>query len=210
VLDCTTDTYETLYARWLEKPGTLLDWGHYDPQQHHRLLDVCGGTGAIAHVARAKGGNVTLLDLNPRCTDPSVETLKGRVEDLRELSQGRLWDFLVCRQALCYLDLSETARALFDVSVAGTPFVCNAFTKPKWSLQRYRFRDHGYLEASGYIGKQVFHLQAMRGDLDVTTFRWYSVDEIRNAFSPYWTQEKFEQTGTSLRFCFLRRSTSRS
>lgn len=206
-MNCTTDNYETLYARWLEKPGALLDWGGYRPADH-KLLDLCGGTGAVAREAlarRARSSQVTLLDLNPRCPDDRIRTITGRAEDLDSLAPGGDWNFIVCRQAIGYLDLFATAKALFDVSSPGALFVCNAFVRPKWSIRPYRFNKRWYLEASGFFGRQVFHLQAMSNDFDVTAFRWHSADEISKAFAPCWTEEKYEETNTTLKFVFKRK-----
>jgi ubiquinone/menaquinone biosynthesis C-methylase UbiE len=203
-LNCTTENYDTLYARWLERPGALLDWGGYQTSTH-KLLDLCGGTGAVAREARARGGFVSLLDLNPRCPDRTVESFRGRAEDLRFLCGNRSWNFVVCRQALGYLNLPEVARALHRSMLPDGVFICNTFVKPKWSLRPYRFNGRWYLEASGFFGRRVFHLQAMVGAFDVTAFQWYSVDEIRSAFSAYFTLERLDETAASLRFLFRRK-----
>lgn len=210
MLDCTTDNYESLYARWLVKPSALLLWGGYDPKQH-TLLDLCGGTGAVSRAAIAMGGSATLLDLNPRCSDPGLVTLKGRAEDLghpylwsNNRSLWRSWNFVVCRQALGYLDLNETAKAVHKATAPGTLFVCNAFVKPKWSFQSYQFCGRKYIEASGYFGRRVFHLQAMREDFDVTAFRWHTEEEIRSAFAPRWMLEKIDVTDKSMKFAYRR------
>jgi len=201
---CTTDNYDSLYARWLEKPGALLDWGKYEPAKHN-LLDLCGGTGAVSLVALARGGKATLLDLNPRCPDVDVIPIRGRAEDLNLLSSGRTWDFVVCRQALGYLDLPRVAQTLYDATTPGALFVCNAFMKPKWSFRPYKYQGKWYLEASGHFGKQVFHLQAMDGDFDITSFRWHTVEEIEKAFSmPGWTLARRELSEKSAKFCFQR------
>lgn len=204
MLDCTTDSYETLYARWLVKPGELLLWGGYDPE--HNLLDLCGGTGAVSRAALAMGGRATLYDLNPRCPDPRVLTLRGRAEDLDQTYHYHGWDFVVCRQALGYLNLYRTARALHEATVPGAIFVCNAFVKPKWSLRSYTFGGRRYVEASGFFGARVFHLQAMPWDLDVTAFRWHTEDEIRSSFATYWTLEKLNVSDKSMKFAFRRKA----
>lgn len=201
--DCTTDSYASLYARWLEKPGDLLDFGGYDPEQHN-LLDLCGGTGAVACAAKARGGAAALLDLNPRCDDPTVFTIKGRAEDLDVLSRGRSWNFIACRQALGYLSLYETAKALYDVTTPGAIFVCNNFLRPKWSFRPYRFKGRWFLEASGFLGQTVFHLQAAPTDYDITIFSWYTPEQVEMAFEPCWTLERREVSQKSVRFRFTR------
>lgn len=218
MLDCTTDTYETLYARWLEKPGELLDWGGYNPEKH-RLLDLCGGTGAVSKEALRRGAQkVWLADLNPRVDSPLIDTVTCRAEDLAtyfnacpdDALYGKWkglpsWNFVVCRQAIGYLDLLEASHALYDVTPPGALFVCNAFVKPKWSFRPYRYQGRWFVEASGYLGRRVFHLQATDGDFDVTAFRWHTPEEIERAFfKPCWTLAKREITSRSARFCFQR------
>lgn len=204
MLDCTTANYDTLYARWLDRPGALLDWGNYSPHKHPRLLDLCGGTGAVAKEALRRGATkVWLLDLNPRVGDPRIVPIRSRAEELPTPPIGFDFDFVVCRQALGYLDLQKVASRLFAAMAPGAIFTCNTFAKPKWSLRPYRFEGRWYVEASGYWGKQVFHLQAMRGDFDVTMFRWYSTEEILSAFSVF-ALHAFHQSGPSLKFQFRR------
>jgi|APSaa5957512576_1039674.scaffolds.fasta_scaffold64054_2 16S rRNA G966 N2-methylase RsmD len=82
-MNCTTDKYDALYARWLEKPGTLLDLAGYEPGQ--TVLDLCGGTGAVSLECLDRGAGpaeVTLLDLNPRCSSDRILSIKGDANHL--------------------------------------------------------------------------------------------------------------------------------
>ena len=75
MFDCSTDKYDVLYAPWLRDPGRLLDLAEYRPGE--KLLDLCGGTGAVSKVALQRCGgeksDITLLDINPRCFHTAVE-----------------------------------------------------------------------------------------------------------------------------------------
>lgn len=225
MLDCTTEKYDDLYDRWLDKPGTLLDWANFDPLQH-RLLDLCGGTGAVSKEALKRGAEkVWLLDLNPRVSDARIVSIRGRAEEL----QGGVWnplgidglpcdlrgeppfDFVVCRQAIGYLDLRAVARSLHAVTAPEGKFVFNTFRKPKWSFQTYRRTSSDwtrrYFEASAYLGRNCFHIQARIGaGFDVTRFRWHTEDEILAAFTEKkrWGLHSFENKGASLRYSFRR------
>jgi ubiquinone/menaquinone biosynthesis C-methylase UbiE len=202
---CTTSNYDSLYARWLEKPGALLDWGGYNPAKHN-LLDLCGGTGAVSLAARTRGGTATLLDLRPRCPDEEVIPIQGRAENLNLLASGRTWNFVVCRQSLGYLNLPRVAQTLYGATTPGALFVCNNFQKPKWSLRPYLYRGKWYVEASGYLGKKVFHLQATGDDYDITTFRWHTPEEVQEAFSTAgWMLVRQELGEKSAKFCFQRK-----
>lgn len=220
MFECTTNSYETLYARWLENPGTLLDWGGYDVAKHTRMLDLCGGTGAVSQEALRRGATrVWLLDLNPRTADKRIVTICDRAESLLggpfdafspfgwegDLRGTPLFDFVVCRQALGYLDLPKVAKALASVMAPGADFVCNAFIKPKWALRPYRYNERWFLEASGFLGRKVFHLQVTATDFDVTVFRWHSGDEVVDAFSDDFTLQKLDASATSLKFLFRRK-----
>lgn len=205
MLDCTTEKYDDLYDRWLDKPGELLDWAKYDPKKH-RLLDLCGGTGAVSKAACARGAkSVWLYDLNPRVTDARVHPLKGRAEDI-DLSRGS-WNLAVCRQALGYLDIYRVARSLRFVIEPGGRFVFNTFVRPKWGFKTYRRTasdwTRRYYEASAYLGRRVVHLQGrVGGGFDVTAFRWWTEKDILDAFSRGWAVADFKVTASTLWFSF--------
>ena len=91
----TTSDYNLLYARWLEKPETLLNLGSYRHGQ--RLLDLCGGTGIVTRTAleKFKGlkkADVTVFDLNPRVGDwanpykltDELQIVTGKAEEVNE------------------------------------------------------------------------------------------------------------------------------
>jgi cyclopropane fatty-acyl-phospholipid synthase-like methyltransferase len=227
MLDCTTEKYDDLYERWLDKPGELLDWAKYDPKKH-RLLDLCGGTGAVSKAALARGAErVWLLDLNPRAKDKRIESIVGRAEDLSASSpfnpladdecrypynwlpdaRSDRWSLVVCRQALGYLNLPRVAVRLRTVMAPRGRFVFNTFVRPKWSFKTYRRTSSDwtrrYYEASAYLGRRVVHLQGRVGaGLDVTSFRWWTERDILEAFRQGWSVADFKATPTSLWFSF--------
>lgn len=185
MLSCTTNLYEKLYARYLQRPGDLLDLGHLKPGE--RVLDLCGGTGVTSVEALKRGARkVVLLDLNPRCSDPRVIQRKGAAEEMT-FHTPLVFDLIVCRQAISYLDLRAIAKGVRVLMAEKRGrFVFNNFRQPKWDLRWYRHEGRRYLEASGFVGREVFHLQASPTvGLDVTRFRWYSDAEIREAFSEF-------------------------
>lgn len=188
-LDCTTPLYDTLYARWLERPGDLLDLVGYKPGE--TLLDLCGGTGAVSREALRRGTparSITLYDRYPRAFGLDVRQVAGDAEqmDMTLPGEHEAYDVIVCRQAIAYLDLDHYGpqffRAAHNLLRPGTGrFVFNTFRKPKWAASTYQYARPGerlrrFFEASAYVGRHVLHLQASRGPgggIDLTHFRWH-------------------------------------
>ena len=205
-LNCTTPKYEKLYARWLANPGDLLRRGAL--RQGERVLDLCGGTGILAREAlRLGAGSATVLDLNPRCTDDGVTTVRGHAEDVGALLTlaGLTYDLVACRQAVGYLDLARVARGVQSVLSPRGRFVFNNFKRPKWSAKVYRFGGRSYLEASAYWGNRVWHLQGspMLG-ADITRFRWWRDEEVIEALEPHFDVEVEETPKTLYYVCVPR------
>jgi hypothetical protein len=199
MLDCAGSDYGLLYARWQEHPETLLDWTGYDPKRDS-LLDLCGGAGVLSRHAWKRGGKrVVLFDKALRYLDfeddEHFKQVEGDARDGRSLLRlQEKFDLIVCRQAIGYLDLRILAQYLPALLSPRGRFVFNTFVKPKWAFNRYRFQGRPYLEASGYFGQDVWHVQAGRcswQDLkkwklewswffgfDVTRFRWHRREEL--------------------------------
>lgn len=214
---CTTDKYDALYARWLVNPGRLLDQAGY--QSSMRLLDLCGGTGAVTKEALKRGShpeNICLFDLNPRFH--GVPTIQGDVNDLRwgrGLSLERFnqkFDLIVCRQAIAYFDLWDCGPLLsvpgsLELLLApGGKFVFNVFVKPKWSMKTYKFNGRRFFEASWVSGRQVYHIQASPGlGLDASRFFWYKEEELKRVFGLYFDID-IHRDGPSQRWVCTRKS----
>jgi len=207
MLNCTTEKYDKLYARWLESPGTLLDLGGYDPKADS-LLDLCGGTGAVSLEALRRGGDknkVCLLDLNPRCPDSRVWQITGNVNMEQRWADSYDLTLVVCRQSMGYLDLFCVGYVVAQMLGIGGRFVFNTFEEPRWKLEPYSYQGHWFLEAAWSLGTHVFHVQAAPGvGLDLTHFRYWTEEDVREAMD-FWFTIKLVQEGHSLRWLCTRK-----
>lgn len=187
-LNCTTDKYATLYARWLANPGGLLDLAGYVPGQ--RLLDLCGGTGAVSLEALRRGADpstIMLVDLNPRCPDTRIEQVQGDADNIGVTVFGKRqpeclgsFDLIVIRQAAAYLKWHTFSLAWYrSLLKPGGKLVFNLFSKPKWRFQTYKYEGRRYFEASGYFKRTIWHLQASPSiGWDVTRFHWIDAKQL--------------------------------
>lgn len=206
---CTTAKYDTLYERWLDRPGDLLDLGGYRPPD--RLLDFCGGTGAVTHEALRRGASpstVTLFDLAPRLGMAEVRSVQGdaRLAKLLLHLHGP-FDIIVCRQALGYLNLGPVENSLFDhladLLPIGGRLVFNSFVRPRWSWKVYRRGGRSFIEASGFVGHTVLHLQASPlVGADLSVFRWHSEADVRRRLSRF--KVDIFKSGSSVRWRCVR------
>lgn len=180
MFDCQTPIYNGLYARWLTNPGMLLDYAGFHPKDE--LLDLCGGTGAISLEAIRRGGrNITLLDLNPRCHVHPIKQIRGYAENIHNLTSD-LYDIVVCRQAIGYLDIENAFLAVAQILKPGGRFVFNTFVRPRWTAKFYAFGGHSYLEASAFLFNKVIHFTASPSfGFDMTLFRWHKNKELHRA-----------------------------
>lgn len=208
-LRCTTDKYARLYARWLDKPGGLLDLADYKPGE--RLLDLCGGTGAVSLEALRRGADpstIMLVDLNPRCPDHRIEQVAGDADAIGPTVFGarqpgclHSFDIIVIRQAAAYLAWN-TPMVLWLAALLkpGGKLVFNTFARPKWAFKTYKYNGTRYFEASGYLGKTVWHLQAApRIGWDVSKFQFLSKEGVQYALATVFETTSFAE-GKSLRW----------
>lgn len=220
-LACTTDKYDELYARWIPGAEQLLDLGKFRPG--NRLLDLCGGTGTVSKAALFRWSitparwlyypNITLLDLNPRCTEEIVHQVKGDARQIRRYFGPRSFDLVICRQAIAYIEMEDLpllfehiAETLTPSAAGGGRFVFNNFRKPRWFAKTYRYNGRRYFEAAGHLGDTVYHLQASpQIGIDATCFRWHPHDELLPLLEPHFKVEAV-QTKSSVRYlCTVRK-----
>ena len=214
---CTTDKYDELYARWLSNPAVLLDLGKFCPDD--RLLDLCGGSGAVARAALFRAsviiparhffdGKATLLDLNPRCPDSRVLQVKGDARQIRHFFGRSVFDLVVCRQAIAYIELEDLPLLFEHIAETLSPegrFVFNNFKKPRWFAKAYRYGGRLYFEAAGHLGDTVYHLQASpRIGIDATCFRWHTHDDLLPLLEQHFTVAITESKSSIRYLCVVK------
>lgn len=191
---CTTKDYDSLYARYLQNPEKLLSMANFNNQ--HRLLDLCGGTGVIVTEALRLGTspkNITLIDLNPRCQHSSIRQLRGgAVINLQQLiKEGCRFETIICRQAIAYLDLENTAgKELAELIALLIPsdcyFVFNSFIRPRFHAKTYRYQGQRFIELAGHFKRRVFRLQVnFKVGMDLTLSKWHKEERIFELFNPW-------------------------
>lgn len=193
LLNCTTPFYNELYGKWLENAGDLLNLASYQPGM--KLMDLCGGTGAVSEAALSRGAQaseITLVDLNPRNKHwPPIQQHAVKAERVHLLIHDwSTFDVIVCRQAIAYLDIEQVAQSTWALLKPGGRFVFNTFNQPKWAYKAYAHKERDYVEASAYVGRHVFHVQAAwrRNTFlgwDLTKFYWHQDPEILTAFAKF-------------------------
>jgi SAM-dependent methyltransferase len=114
------------------------------------------------------------------------------------------FDLVICRQALGYLDLHSLARDIPLIMKPTGRFVFNNFRRPKVGIQTYRHANRRYWEASCYLGRRVFHLQAGPG-MDVTSFRWHTEARILQVLSETMRLVERKETDRTLWMSFGQR-----
>jgi len=202
---CTTNKYAELYVRWLKNPGKLLDLAEFDPAKDI-LLDLCGGTGAVANEALRRGANEAyLLDLNPRSSDPRIITVKGDAHNICAYSFLPKVDVCVIRQSLGYLDLAVVSAVLAKVLEPGARLAINGFLKPRWKFVTYKRQLEWFLEASGHFLGRVAHIQASFSGVDFSVFQHHPLPTIYTNFEDYFDLHKEELTERSFRMVMIKR-----
>ena len=199
MFDCTTSEYANLYLRWTRREDGLLDLADLQPGED--VLDLCGGTGVISRQALQRGAkSVVLWDLNPRnvFSDPRLTAIKASAE---ELEGENLYDVIVCRQSIGYLNLSKVLPRLRTALRPGGKFVFNTFDRPRWGQASYVLDGKRYFEASGHFGRTVFHVQVGLGTgIDLTFFRWYPIPQLTEELQKHFSEIRKVNVGASWKF----------
>jgi len=203
-LKCTTEKYNILYARWIDaEPGRLLDLAKFDPTKD-RLLDLCGGTGAVSDEAMRRGKierQPILIDLNPR-NNSYVHSVRGDAQNVDTYVGLPQCSVVVIRQAMAYLDPQKTALALTTSGILTrrAHIAFNLFAAPRWGKKSYDHKGRHYFEASGFIGNKVGHIQACRGSgFDISVFRYTDPKEVVKKMEFAFDLVKFVEDGKSVR-----------
>jgi SAM-dependent methyltransferase len=207
---CTTDHYDALYARWLPGAGRLLDEAAYLPGM--KVMDLCGGTGAVSRECLRRGADpstIHLLDLNPRCDAVGITSHTGDANHLeRILSTNHFgtFDLIVCRQAAAYLDWDPLMIGwLKELLKPGGRLVFNMFTEPRWALKTYKYEGKRFFEASAYLGRTIWHVQAGLGvGYDVTRFQWHNPMVLKRRLGFHFDRLSIKARGRSQTWTCIR------
>jgi len=190
-------TYEKLYARYLERPTRLLVAP--DPpvtlDGRTRLLDICSGSGAVVAGAIRMGLDPTNIIAVEESLAMAVTTLPGQVrfhtknlENLlldNTLAEYEPFDLITCRQAVNYwwrLDLVGRLMALLKTTGC---FVFNTFNqKPSTTPQVRQYSDEDgfrFAEIAYLVDDVVHHVQSREGlPMHLTRFRWIPPDKFES------------------------------
>lgn len=204
MLNCTTDKYDDIYAPWVNRSENLLRLAGY--KHGDKLLDLCGGTGAVCKATvffhtNVKPADLTLLDLNPRCRMRTVKQVKGKAEDVGIHFYPNTFDVIVCRQAMGYLNPHQVIPGIFTVLKPGGRFVFATFVRPRrYGFKVYNYQNSRYLETHLFALGRILHLQWRIGvGADVTMFQYHSREKLEKLLDPWFRFQVFEK-GRSLRW----------
>lgn len=192
MFDCTTENYDEIYAPWLDRGTDLLKWSGWDPNNlDQRLLDVCGGTGAISHAAADLNPRkvIVLFDLNPRCMDPRVEQVRGDANHVDQYVDNGMFDIVICRQGIAYLK-----PELFFANVAKVMKPCgvlvfNTFCDPAtMGWKSTDFKGKTYKEAHLSLFGHIIHAQMVAEwppKMDIAVFKNHEFTHLWAHMSHY-------------------------
>lgn len=211
--------YGLLYARYIspEKSKHLLDLA--EPVAGKRVLDLCGGSGAISFGALSRGAeSVDLVDQEQDMVDPVILNsgihfyffnVERFLADRIDLQQK--YDAVICQQGVNYWFNRNIVDDLAQVIRPGGVFVFNTFiNKPTWSplVKQYNtINGNKYCEMTwlDFDGETIHHVQIMEGlPFHMTQFKWISEDNFNVTLSPYFDVE-IERRDKTLIFKCIRK-----
>lgn len=202
-------TYQKLYARYLQKPLTPF-FSRFDVKGKD-VLDLCCGDGRLTNLALELGANwVTMVDessemLNQAMRKGSTHFVEDTVENFLH-KPNDAFDLIVCRQGvnhwLKHVDCSLLAKALKPNGM----FVFNTFgrrpdLKPR--VRDYTLNGVDYAELSYLIGDTIHHVQAATGmEPHFCTFKWISNEEFQAKLTPCFYTTEIVDGASSMWYCW--------
>ena len=200
------DTYQALYAKYLQRPvSALLDLA--GDLKGKTVWDLCAGNGEISLACIKAGASKVIavdssadmlqrLDVVDKWMAPNTLEVKHiSVERhlMRYQNRGASPDVVFCRQGVNYWLDSVSANMLSNVMEAGSQFIFNTFnTAPSRSptVKHYEYNGHNFVEVSWLVGNMVYHTQVRDGmEPHATQFKWIPKEEIildfENSFGIY-------------------------
>ena len=190
------ETYAKLYLRFYN-PVSTRDLARTAEASGKTILDLCAGSGRLALEALHQGAEKVWLveqekEMVPRnlYSNTKITTSIGRVEEWMEwfIEKKKLFDAVVCQQAINYWLNDRTAGLVAGVLKDGGAFVFNTFNqKPsgKPAVREYEIEDKKFVETSWLVGVTVHHVQVREGMAPHTTsFQWLSTKHLMNILTP--------------------------
>lgn len=216
--DIDHQTYEALYARYLNKDRLLQMMDLFGEMKDKTFLDICCGGGRATDEALNRRISVSYMideetkmvpdkficNYQTKILIADVEMALKRM--IMEHKKENFIDFSICQQAINYWLNHHRGFLLSKVLKTEGIFVFNTFneqpsTKP--CVKEYEFEGDHYVEISYRIGEnKIHHVQIRNGyPPHETMFTWMDDNYIRYCLGDFFNIDVIQNGKTSIYKC---------